>query len=157
MQTVMRQTPWLLVSSKITPTPTPCPVLFILTLILWIFLRGGGGCFCVSLSVSLFIAGFFVSRKKHIFCSQCSLQKLYALLLHCMSPERWQNTAGSRAVRFICLLGKMKTEFLANRSQGDLIFSKWVSVTQGPNLSSGNDSFTVQFSSEYSFWEWKTS
>lgn len=77
MQTVMKQT---MVTSFLK---IPSSFLFILTLILWIFGMGEfTGDVSVFLSVSLFIAGFFVSRKKHIFCSQCSVQKLYAFALH---------------------------------------------------------------------------
>ena len=70
-----------------------------------------------------------------------------------MSPERWQNAADSKAVRFSSVFGGRWKQFLANRAQDGLMFSKCVSRTQGPYFSSGYDIFTVKFSLGYSFWE----
>lgn len=132
----------------------PCSATaLLLTLILSWFEAGGGGGLYFSLFLFVLVVSLLQGRTLFsalVFCSEtpCSAPKL---------PVTWEMAEQSRHVCSSSFGDDEHCESLANRSQDALIFSKWVSVTQGPYLSYGNNSFTIKFSLGYSSWEEKAS
>lgn len=155
MQTVMRQTLWLLVSSRFLPPSCSS----YLSSRGYFFFRGGRGETGV---VSLFLCFSFYcwilcfkEEAYFLFPVFCSETLCPAFALH----VTWEMAEHSRqqSCSFHLSFGEDEHWVFGKQISGWLDLFQMGSITQGPNLSSGNDSFTFKVSLGYSFWEGKTS
>lgn len=112
-----------------------------------------GSCLCISCCISLFIDGFLVPRRTRFSVSSV----LFGTLTLCPAPklpvtrEMAEQNRQQSCLFQVCLWGMLKTVSLwLSYISGWLDIFQMVRITQGPHLSSSNDSFTITFSFGYS-------
>lgn len=124
------------------------------------------GCLCICVFLFVLVVSLFQGRTYFLFLMFCSETPRSAPKL----AVTWEMSEQSKQQSCLFqpwlsgddehahLLGGWWTRAsLADRSQDGLIFPKWVSVTQGSHLSSGDSSLTIKFSLGDISWEGKAS